>query len=1506
MKIRILACMILLLTAPAQAQVGTRGAVPVHLPERPFVLLDAPRRFLPTESAHVRLQVRDGGEVEAALFRVTEPDAVLGQAGRRDGMAVAATNLGEETEALLGDSEPLPRRGARLTLLRTRRVAMPTAQGLRDHPDEAVVYDSNEDVEENVATYWVRDGSWAVQRVPFGRLRPGLYLVQVRAAAWVASALLSVGELVVVARRGDRGDIVRITGPDGSPRPGVQVSASAGDRTLATARTDRAGIARFEASDAEVVRFRAEAGPDLAWADASHVRLRPCDPRVYVATGRPLYRPGEQVHVRGHVRGCADDGYGPLAGERVELRTADEDDPVVVTSDAGGNFVAQLSATGEVVATLDGRAHRRGVRLDHRSLPTRDLIVEADRPWAAAGEVIRVTVSDSEGGWPTRRDVVLDTPSGRLVGTVAPGHPAVFSVPVPPTDAPLDRMPLHASLSHAGTVVMASAELFIGRSRTLLSVDTESERGATGQPIGVEARLSDLGDRPLDGLVRLAVRGSDGNRAVGPVLAETRARAVDGAIAVQLPLLGRGPWMIEGTSGDATAQRVVWARRRPPGLARRGELAVSPTTRRTRPSESLAVDVRLPPGRGAGWLTLEQGGVLHQAPIRGAGTVTRVRVPVPDAARGLASLVVTHVEGGRVRTASATVEVQTSEPIEVAIQSDQTVYARGETAHVTIEAKTERDARPRDGVVSLWLADAGYWGMGEDAYPAVDDYLRLPGRPASAADSSAPTSFGAEEGRRLDSVLIYDGASLRRASHRHGWRYGGDVVTVRAEGRFGEIASALAAAAGFARGESDCTEEDDPETHFLRVANLPWDLVAERLADVSETQIGVDGDTLRFDCHRATGLGGGGSGVAGFGAGGLGMMGHGRAGVARQSRLEGTLHFVGLARLGPDGRLELDVPLPDHPGRWRVEVLAIADDGAGARGHRVLHTRQAVEAWVEAPPVLRPGDRTEAVVRVRGRGERARIALTVPPGLRLVEGPPPELRLVDGQGEASFTVEAIEPGAHDVEVAVEIGADRDASRTPIEVAPPWTRRDLYWGATVGPDAAQIDVPLPELASATRLQVALDPSPQGEVERLLRILTTARWDFGAMRADRLASLAALRRVAHVASMTALEDRLDHAIEGEVVALRRLQTSTGELGWGDRADPALTLEVLALLPSTERDGWDAARAQLRDRYDRGALDPASTARALRLLDLTGDPEPRLRRALDAAGDDVVALTELVRAAEHFGRYPLRREAAGRLVAAIDARLASADPSSSCRGPGWFLCFARRGDRGTLARAALALSDSGDRRAGEVTARVGAWLARDAAEPFDPIWGTDEADVLELLARRPRARDRVEVRLDGRRVRLDDGEFEIPAGAHRLELRFARRADRLRRVLVTGRGDVAPPSSPQGDVQLDRRFEQTTRGWEARVTFELPRRAERVDLTIPLPAGLTVDQRRAERPGLAVVDGSVRLRLEDVPRGAHTIELPLLAQAAGEFTAGPALVAADGGRQAGMTTASRVATR
>ena len=210
--------------------------------------------------------------------------------------------------------------------------------------------------------------------------------------------------------------------------------------------------------------------------------------------------------------------------------------------------------------------------------------------------------------------------------------------------------------------------------------------------------------------------------------------------------------------------------------------------------------------------------------------------------------------------------------------------------------------------------------------------------------------------------MRWRGQAVPGTTYRHAWGHYGEVVRARSDGDVLAAARALARAAGL-RGAWVCPEKNSPSVAF-EVVDLPWDLAAVEMAALTHTSPVLARDTLRLECEApvaslaaiGTGRGGGGSGYG---------MGGGRAAPAtREERLEGTLFFAGLVRLGPDGRAELDVPLPRHPGRWRIESLVIADDAGGARAHAILHTRTGLELSLDAPPWLSPGDETRVGVRV--------------------------------------------------------------------------------------------------------------------------------------------------------------------------------------------------------------------------------------------------------------------------------------------------------------------------------------------------------------------------------------------------------------------------------------------------------------------------------------------------------------------------------------------------------------
>ncbi len=227
--------------------------------------------------------------------------------------------------------------------------------------------------------------------------------------------------------------------------------------------------------------------------------------------------------------------------------------------------------------------------------------------------------------------------------------------------------------------------------------------------------------------------------------------------------------------------------------------------------------------------------------------------------------------------------------------------AQGAPLRVTVDVRAS-DATPRTASLSLWVNDAGWW----------------------------------EEGRRHDPWITWNGARLPDLTFRHTWASRLENVELHARGSLSSLAAALAAAAGL-DGAEVCPERERAFGSVrLRVHDVPWDIVAERFAARTRTSLDREGRRLVFSCEALSGRG--------YGAGaGRGLRGRGMSGpTVRATPNTPPVQpdpeaFVGLRR-AEGGAAAFDLTAPARPGRWRVEVLAIADDGSAASGHATFET----------------------------------------------------------------------------------------------------------------------------------------------------------------------------------------------------------------------------------------------------------------------------------------------------------------------------------------------------------------------------------------------------------------------------------------------------------------------------------------------------------------------------------------------------------------------------------------
>lgn len=540
-------------------------------------------------------------------------------------------------------------------------------------------------------------------------------------------------------------------------------------------------------------------------------------------------------------------------------------------------------------------------------------------------------------------------------------------------------------------------------------------------------------------------------------------------------------------------------------------------------------------------------------------------------------------------------------PDKVKVTLDKERYRPGETARVFIDPpyagealvtvlgrgvlETRRLTVPAGGAELELTADDGWGAAG--AYVGVT--LLRPGRPTGAA-ADAPPAPGRAIGvawlelDRSDRVLGV--AILAPAETRPERRL---AVPIAVSGlAVGEKAWLTLAAVD--RGVLALTDfqTPDPEARLFGKRQLAVDLrdLYGRL---------IDGGYDRMGAVRAGGD----------------AMGRNNSGLDEDS-YETVALFSGLVAVGPGGRVEVPLDIPDFNGELRLMVVAFSDDKVG-HAEAPLPVRAAVVADLSRPRFLAPGDSAELTLELHnlaGEPGDYRITVAAEGAAAVRDGGEHRVTLArNAKAERSVRVEATGIGTARLALSLTgpggLAIDRSFAFSVRPAQTVQSERQTVWlppGSTLRLDPA---VSAGLLAGTARTGVTLGTAPSFDLPHLIDGLH--RYPYGCLEqsvstAMPLLYLDDLNAYAGLAEDTAaVRDRVQKAIW----RILNMQRSDGAFSlWDAYGEPepwltAYTLDFLtrartagyavpdgayglgldwlktALVDSTEWNDWSASR-------------------------------------------------------------------------------------------------------------------------------------------------------------------------------------------------------------------------------------------------------------------------------------------------------------------------------------------
>ncbi|MHC5069103.1 MAG: MG2 domain-containing protein [Planctomycetota bacterium] len=850
------------------------------------------------------------------------------------------------------------------------------------------------------------------RQVDIGFRKAGAYVVKVDDRELEATTMVLITDVALIAKSSRHEFFVFGQNlKENRVEAGIKVVLSNGKKVIAEGVTDATGVWRYKGKELKSNDQLRVFAINAAGSGASNINLsgmgysQGLTPKCYLFTDRPVYQPGQLVHIKGVMREVRDGIYRLPSKEGYRLQVFGASGRMVLQRQIRftqfGSFAADVVLPPQAVlgqwrirvdqGPRSSQSFGGGFRVARYERPRLSLTADLDKRVVFRGEVIkgRLKLRYFFGEPAVGKSVqyALRLPDGGLIqreGVTNAAGELAFEFPTKDFgEEAVARIDARMATENVATTVLVpvvttefTPTLSIVRSVYL-----------AGEPFDVSVVIKDRAGKPLarKGRVRLFRRERQGKAVVEVEVLDkdfqTDAKDGKGRVTFQAKKGGDYVARVEATDRFGT---VVSAQLnlKVSGEDDKIKLRLLSDRQFYKVGDTLKVKVANRAGDRLVLRTIQGDGILVYDSVmlkKGESTIEFQLEPLHAPNFGLA---LSMIDGTALRTAQR--EFRVSRDLHITVEPGKAVARPGEEVEISIKA-TDPKGRPVQAEVALSLVDEALLASYPDRNPKMGAFFYGQMRETGFRTVSSCTWSYKGGSRKMSRELLAEERRLKEEAEKaEGPPTGGGTDDFFA--RHGRNAAPTTPGAPAPSRENRVadrrTQQDRPGSRFAN--DMDKDAQPSEQAGQTAGVGGGAGGKLR---QRA---GEGKSRMiqdylkrleqqqSQLAVNGI-QLAHADPGAElNQPRTDfsETGAWISAVVTGRDGKSKVKVKLPDSTTGFSVVARGATKDTYVGEGKSVLRTAKKLQVSVLAPPTLTEGDRTKATAHVHNlSGERLRVGL---------------------------------------------------------------------------------------------------------------------------------------------------------------------------------------------------------------------------------------------------------------------------------------------------------------------------------------------------------------------------------------------------------------------------------------------------------------------------------------------------------------------------------------------------